>query len=393
MTTEAFINRDILRWALEREHLTTEAAAERVKVKPERLAAWENGAKRPTFVQAKNLAQKLNIPFGYFFLSARPSEALPLPDLRTVADEPPGTPSSDLTDLLNDVLRKQQWYHEYLEVEEADPIPFIGRYSLQDDPETIASDVRKTLGINDDLREAARGWEDFLRLVIRRAEERGVLVLRSGVVENNTHRKLNVEEFRGFSVSDDLAPLVFINGQDAKAAQIFTLAHELAHLWIGSSGVSNPDYRRTAAEQNNITERVCNGAAAETLLPARQFLEQWNDGAPVDTNVQSVAARYRVSSMVVLRRAYDLDKIRRSTFWDYYNRLQERWQRGKASGGGGGDFYATLFARNSSTLTQALMSAVAEGSVLHRDAAHLLNVSSGTLSGIAERLFGGASHG
>ena len=155
------------------------------------------------------------------------------------------------------------------------------------------------------LRSQSNSWTDFLTNFMHRAEDIGVLVIRSSVVENNNYRKLSVSEFRGFAISDSLAPLVFINGQDAKAAQIFTLAHELAHLWVGASGVSNPDYRRATTQQMAETEQVCNSAAAETLVPASDFLGRWRTGRPVELNLQSLAEHYRVSSLVVSPTGFD----------------------------------------------------------------------------------------
>lgn len=371
---EALVTPELVTWAREREGLSPEKAAQRIDA---RLDSWEKGLARPTFRQAEDLAQKLHIPFGYLFLSAPPVEELPLPDLRTAAHEPPLEPSPELSDLLQDVLRKQEWYRDYRQDEGAQRLPFVGRYSIGDDGDRIATDIRGTLGVNEEMRAKAKTWEDFLRALIRQAESAGVLVLRSGVVGNNPHRTLNVEEFKGFAINDDLAPLVFINAQDWKAAQIFTLAHELAHLWIGQSGISNVDYRKRSSEQQNRIERLCDQVAAETLVPKEHFLSQWEDRSAVDENLETLARRYRVSQFVILRRAYENDKVAADEYRHYYAELVAK-VKGRSTKGGG-NFYANLAARNSSTLTLALLTATAEGRVSHRDAARLLNVRIKTL--------------
>ena len=382
---EALVTPQVIEWARQRYHLAIDTAAEKLKIKPDKLEAWEKGDERPTFRQAQRLAQKLRIPFGYLFLSAPPEEKLPLPDLRIVAGTQPHPPSPNFSDLLNDVLRKQQWYREYQESEGAQPVPFIGRFTLSSSPETIAADIRDTLGINDRMRQESENWEQFLRDFIQKAEGAGILVLRSGIVGNNTYRKLNVEEFRGFAISDDLAPVVFINGQDAKAAQIFTLAHELAHLWIGESGISNPDYRKLSSQQQHLIDRFCDQVAAETLLPKQDFLSHWQDNKTLEDNLQALAARYRVSEFVVLRRAYESEKI---TADDYHTQYQELLadHRRRKSKEGGGNFYLNLLARNSNTLTITLLVATAEGRVSQRDAARLLNVKVKTLPNIQNEL-------
>lgn len=389
--TEAFVTPRLVEWARERQGLTPKTAAHRINVKPERLDSWEKGEARPTFRQAQDLAQRLHIPFGYLFLSAPPSEELPLPDLRTVGTRPLANPSPELSDVVQDALRKQQWYREYQEEEGGSPLPFIGRYSLSDSPDEIAADIRGILGINEDLRQKATDWEEFMRLLVRQGEEAGILVLRSGVVGNNTHRKLSVAEFQGFALSDDLAPLVFINGQDWRAAQIFTLAHELAHLWIGQSGISNLDYRKGSSQHQNSIERLCDQVAAETLVPKQDFLSRWQAGNSVDVNLQILARRYRVSQFVVLRRAYENDLLTGEQYRDHYEDLRAKVKRGGTAGGG--EFYANLLARNSSALTLALLSATAAGRVPYRDAARLLNVKIRTLTAVYERLLGsGQAH-
>ena len=382
--TEAIITPELIKWARERYNLTTDIVAEKINVAVDKINAWERGESYPTFRQAQNLAQKLNIPFGYLFLSAPPLEKLPLPDLRTVSGIPTHAPSPELSDLLDDVLRKQQWYREYQESEGAQSISFIGRFTTDDSPQIIAKDIKETLNIDDDMRQDSQNWEQFLREFIRRSESVGILVMRSGIVKSNTHRKLDVQEFRGFAISDDLAPLVFINAQDAKAAQIFTLAHELVHLWIGESGISKLEYIQRPSEQQNYIDRFCDQIAAEILIPSDEFLLHWQDMNTTDQNIRLLAIKYRVSTLVVLRRAYEHNKLSFEDYRAHYQELVVR-RRGGATQGGG-DFYKNLLARNSNTLTLTLLIAALEGHVPHRDASQLLNVKVKRLNNIYSML-------
>ncbi len=384
---EAFVTPSLIKWARERYKLTTEAAARKVRIDPQVLDDWEKGEARPSLHQAQEYAQKLNLPFGYLFLSSPPILRLPLPDLRTVGDAPPREPSPEFYDLINDVMSKQEWYHEYRESLDAEPLPFVGRFASLQDKSQIADDICKELGVNDAMRATARSWEQFLVNLIRKAEDLGILVLRNGVVGNNTRRPLSTEEFRGFAISDDLAPLIFLNSLDSKAAQIFTLAHELTHLWMGQSAVSNPNY---LSEQNNDVESLCNEIAAEILVPAKDFLIRWDEGTTIFQNLQRLATRYRVSTWVILRRALEVKKIDYSTYRSNLDKLitQQEVHRNTGTDGGGGNFYLTLLSRNSRSLTSAVISATAEGRLLRRDAARLLNVQVSTLSGIAKNIFG-----
>lgn len=385
---EAFVTGELVTWARERYGLSAEVAAQKIKVPVDKLVSWEREDKRPTFRQAQNLAKAFHVPFGYLFLSAPPSEEIPLPDLRTVTGSPLRPPSPNFLDVVNDVLRKQRWYREYLESEGAQRIPFVGRFTISDSPEKIASDMASTLGISDAMRQESDSWEQFLQRVIQRAERVGVVVMRSGIVESNTHRTLDVEEFRGFAISDELAPLVFINGQDAKTAQIFSLAHELAHLWIGSSGISNPDHLRRPSQQLNAVDRLCDQVAAEVLLPKQSFEADWDESALMEGNLRIIASRYRVSKFVVLRRAYENNKISFDKYRDHYEQLVTNVRRRRGAQGGG-DFYRTLLARNGSSLTFAVLATSAEGRISDREAAGLLNVKIKTVAEIRKRLLVG----
>lgn len=386
--TEALITPEVLRWARDRSLLSRDTVAKKAHVKPGQVGLWEVGEARPTFRQAQTLAQTLHVPLGYLFLSSPPQEKTALPDLRTVRDVKFQSLSGDFLDLLNDVLRKQRWYLEYLQAEGMAPLDFIGRYSLDDTTAQVAKDIGQSIGIDETLRRDAANWEDFLRKFITRAEGMGILVLRSGVVGNNPHRKLSVQEFRGFAISDELAPLIFLNARDAKAAQTFTLAHELAHLWIGESGISNPDLGELVLSSDKQIEPFCNRVAAELLIPQSQFLTDWQAEISIEDNLFTLVRHYRVSSLVVLRRAYELHKITRAEYSEYYQREieKQRTQRRRQDEEGGGDFYKTLRARNSNRLTNAIVSATFEGRVLYRDAARLLGVKVKTLQGIASRL-------
>ncbi|MCH9036091.1 MAG: ImmA/IrrE family metallo-endopeptidase, partial [Chloroflexi bacterium] len=283
-------------------------------------------------------------------------------------------PSPAFLEVLYDALRKQEWYREHLESEEAPPLHFVGRFPISAETTTIATDIKNVLSIDDDLRNRVTSWGQFLTEFVRKAESIGVLVLRSGIVGSNTHRPLDVDEFRGFAISDNLAPLVFINSKDAKVAQIFTLAHELAHLWIGQSGISNLNYSKRPSQQENQIDRLCDSVAAEVLVPVNDFITRWNDSNTIDINVNILVRRYRVSALVILRRAWEYEKIEEEA---YQTKLAEllRVRRSTGDESGGGNFYTNVIARNSGLFLTTLITATAEGRVPAKEAASLLNIA------------------
>ena len=368
--------------------MTLDQLARALRVSPEQIDSWERGGTRPPFGKAQLLANRLRIPFGYLFLSDIPAETTPLPDLRTLDGAAVPKPSPDFLDLLNEVIVKQQWYREYLEQTERPAPEFVGHFSTQDDVGLVAADMRMTLSVNEQLRRASANWSDFLRRLVHNCEAAGILVMRSGIVAGNTRRKLSVDEFRGFAMSDEVAPLVFINARDSKAAQIFTLAHEVAHIWIGRSGISNPDPASVNSHDTNRIEQFCNSVAAELLVPAESFLNTWRDLSANPERPQKLAARYRVSTMVVLRRALELNQITPAEFIRSVQaeRKRQRDRDAQHQDESGGNFYTTLPARNSPRFTDAVLGALKNERVAHLEAAKLLGIRVATLSKLMAEL-------
>ncbi|MEX2376180.1 MAG: XRE family transcriptional regulator [Dehalococcoidia bacterium] len=384
MPTEAFINGDILIWARERANVSSDALAKSLHVSTDELAQWELGAKRPSFRKAQDAAARLKVPFGYLFLSKRPEDRLQLPDLRTPNDEMPEQASVELLDIVEDAQRKQAWYREYRSATDAEPLSFVGRFAGSDaTPNEIAHDIRTTLGIDTDFRREAKSWADFLLRLTRRLEETGILVFRAGQVGSNTRRLLDPKEFKGFVISDPMAPVILVNARDWKASQVFTIGHELGHMWVGESGVSNPDLSVPDPSPGNTTERRCNQIAAEVLVPGDDLATRWDATKSVAGNVSALAAWYRVSELVVLRRAHDRSVVSATQYREDYKRQWQEWQE-RASGDQtddddehkktGGNFWNSFFARNSTRFTFDLVDSVAGGYTSVSEAASLLGL-------------------
>lgn len=373
---KAYINPELIKWARERAGLNYAQIETSLAVSKDQIAAWEQGHELPTFNQAIALSNTFRIPFGYLFLPHSPEVSPPLPDLRTLPNEELREPSVDFLELLYQVLDKQEWYREYALEQGAVKLPFVSKFNMLDaTPERVAADIRSTLNITSDLARTAGSWDNYLTLLSARADSSGILVMRSGVVGNNTKRTLDVKEFQGFAISDDIAPLVFINSEDFKTAQIFTFAHELAHIWIGKSGISTPDEAEIATPEHKV-EVFCNTVAAEILVPRTEFLNEWR-GDLREPLLESLARRFRVSTLVILRRAYELNRITRGEFYSILK--QERFKQKARKPSGGGDYYRNVAARHGSKLVDAILRDVRQGGTVYRDAARLLSMKVPTL--------------
>jgi Zn-dependent peptidase ImmA (M78 family)/DNA-binding XRE family transcriptional regulator len=375
MTNTAFVQGRLVAWARKRSGLDYERAARGITTS-EKWEAWEKEDSRPTFRQALELAKKLHVPFGYLFLRRPPEETLPLPDLRTKHGAAGMKPSPNFLEVLYDALRKQEWYHDYLRDQDADPVPFVGRYTETTPVATVAEDIRRTLGLGQPLRRQARDNDDYFRLLVARAEQAGALVLRSSIVGNNTHRLLDPDEFQGFAKPDNLAPLVFVNQHDYLSAQIFTLLHELAHIWIGISGVSDSDYLERPLGESALHQRRADQISAEALVPADDFTLRWDGYQDDEDRLDQLRSDYRISVFVVLRRAYDLGKLSLIEYRSKYDELRRQIKPKRPRGGGG---YGSLFSRNGYLVTTAVLHSVIEGKLPPSEAAVLLNVRPPTL--------------
>ena len=369
---QAYITPRLLRWARLRSRETVPALAWKLRVDTDKIHAWESekSDEKPSFIQAKKIAKTLHVPFGYLYLSNPPSDELPIPDLRTVATNQRTPLSPSFMEVLNDALRKQDWYREFRKSQGEEKLPFVGRYDMKTNPDVVAADIASTIGIDDALRFEVANWEGFLSQFIDRCERQNILVLRNSVVKNDNRRHLSEKEFRGFAISDAFAPLIFLNGSDARAAQIFTLAHELVHLWIGQSGISN--LVLTSKRSNPEIEKYCNAVAAEILVPRDLFNIHWVINKSAEKNLAPLSKRFRVSNLVILKRAYDFGHIS----WDVYVRLYRQHERRYANKNDGGPgFYAVIAGRSSKRLMANLLASVMEGKTTYRDGAAILAVN------------------
>lgn len=361
----AAIEPTLLTWARERAGLALSHLTPRFP----RLAEWETGRVQPTVKQLESFAAATFVPVGYLFLKAPPLEPMPIPDFRTIAGQAIAAPSPHLLDTIYLCQGRQAWYRDHAIANGEPRRSFVGSRARADAVEGVAREMREQLAMDLDERRDCPTWTDALRQFIAKADDAGVLVMVSGVVQNNTHRPLDPREFRGFALADDLAPLVFVNGADTKAAQMFTLAHELAHLWLGESAVSDAG---PADRPHHETERWCNQVAAEFLVPLDVLRNELSARETLADLVQRLARRFKVSTLVVLRRLRDADVLTRGRFEEEYERELARLLARPS--GSGGNFYLSQTARVSKRFARALVVSTLEGTTLYRDAFRMLGI-------------------
>ncbi len=372
------INTNILEWAL-----NYSAQGIEVETKFPKLNSWLKKDDFPTVRQLEKFAKATRVPFGYFFLEKEPEITLPIPFFRTIKEEYPTTYSPELIDAVKIVEQRRIWLSDFLIQSGADKFPFVGSEENNSDCRDIAKKIKSVLGLNDLWASNQSKWDEALNFLIEKIESIGINIIRNGVVGNNTHRKLNFQEFRGFALVDDYAPFLFLNGADYKSAQIFTLVHELAHIWLGSSAVF--DLRQMLPAEDK-TEILCNKVAAEFLVPEKQLRENWKSFQNADDFYQSIAKFFKVSKIVAARRLLDLDYINKQEFFDFYSEYIASIPKGKKEKGGG-NYYNTQPLRIGKRFANVVITATKRGTLLYRDAYRLTGLTASTFNEFENKFY------
>ncbi|SFD82973.1 ImmA/IrrE family metallo-endopeptidase [Massilia yuzhufengensis] len=322
-----------------------------------------------TYAQVLKYAKLAGVPLGFLFLPEPPEQRKPpLADFRTLPDAHPL--SKDFFDTFDDIEFKHSWIRERLKAEGAEPLEFVGKYGInRPAPEALATEIRTHLDFNEAVLRDVKNPDQLFSFLVDQCEKNGLFVFKNGVVGNNTSRPLSIAEFRGFAIADPVCPIIFINGADAAAAWVFTLAHELAHIWIGDSGISD-----AAPTTHNKTERYCNAVAGEFLVPKKRFLAVWEELPAESSDVRLEVARrtFKVSKTVVARRAYDFGLISHEEYFEVYNLARKAAKDKKSTGG---DFYRSLAVRNSKALSMQISGLAASGTLNLSEAGRLLNTT------------------
>lgn len=377
------VNREVLRWAVRR----SGHELEELEQKFPRIRNWESGERLPTLRQLESLAKATLTPLGFFFLAKPPEEKLPIPHFRTLHDESPAIPSPNLLETIQMMQRRQAWMHEFLIEQGHKELPYVNSTRQEEQPRSVVERILDILGLDEDWAAAERTWTDALHTMRQAIEDAGILVVVNGIIGNNTHRKLDPNEFRGFVLVDSYAPLVFVNGADGKAAQMFTLAHELAHVFYGSSAAFD---LREMQPADDPMEQTCNKVAAEFLVPQHKLNQIWPSVKEDSEPFQKIARRFKVSAIVAARRALDTHLINKETFLNFYHAYQSDERRVANQRSEGGDFYANQNLRVGQRFASAVIRAVKEGKLLYSEAYRLTGLYGRTFEHYATSLgFGG----
>lgn len=342
------------------------------------LNKWQTGEKTPTFNQVEDISKKTNIPFGYFFLDKPPVEECPIVNYRTLDSLTIPEPSRNLIDTLDLMTDIQNWMTEYVVENGQEELDYVGSAENVNDVILIADKIRKTIGIDKEWYTIGGSAADSFRYLKSSLGEIGIIVMMSGIVGNNTRRKLNVEEFRAFTLVNKLAPLIFINTCDSDAGKLFSLLHELTHIWLGVNSFYN-DFVSNG-DTDNAIEITCNAVAAEILVPNDIFINKWNDiKGTITEKTEALSKAFRCSQYVIARKALNNNKITKKIYVEIIAILTEQYKKWKeqqnANESSGGNFYRTLGSKLDHRFVYALASSAKEGRTQYTEVYRLTNTN------------------
>ena len=375
MAEIAYINPDVLKWARESAHISIDTAAAKIKVPIEKLEYWEKGEVFPTIVQAEKLAKIYKRPFAAFFLPEIPEDFSTLKDFR-MGNAPQLSTASVF--MIREVQQKQEWIKELFREADNKPLKFVGKFSLNNNPADVAADILQVLNIKSyNFENKPPSFKEW----IEKTEKAGIFVSRASNI--NSHYVIDCAEMRGFSIADVYAPFVFINAADWKNSQLFTLMHELAHIWIAESGISNEIiYGIENKEKFDRVEIFCNKVAANVLMPA-EYME--NLRALNLTNYQDFykqAGKLKVSSLAFVNRCYELKFVNYNSYLalkeeaeiEYKNYLKkEEEKKVNKTDKGKPDYFRLLLNKNGNLFTQIVIDTYRSGEIQATVAGGLLN--------------------
>jgi Zn-dependent peptidase ImmA (M78 family)/DNA-binding XRE family transcriptional regulator len=389
MADKAHITPNVLKWARESAKIAEETAARKVAVTKEKIKEWENGESQPTIKQAQKLAKVYKRPFAVFFLPDIPKDFQLLNDFRKNGSKPLTTSSIFI---IREIQQKQTWISEANKENNEPKLPFVGRYSLNDNPKDVAADILNTLSLNPSNYQ----FENPIKEWIESAERNGIFVSRTSFIHSKL--KLDSEELQGFAIADPFAPFIFINSDDWQAPQLFTLVHELSHIWIAESGISND----ANLEEINIgkfhpIELFCNEVAANVLMPEELIISMRASLKLNSKELFSVAKKIGVSSYALLVRLLSLKLISKEEYnklkkeadialYEFKQRENEKKLKAKVSSGGPSYFLLQLNS-NSRLFTQTVLDAFRGGTIEATLASNLLNVQTNKFNKLEAQIY------
>jgi len=354
---------------------------------------WINKELSPTYNQLVDLSKYLRVPFGYLLIQTPVVEDLPLLEYRTIDTESILNPSRELVDTIYDMERKQDWLRNKLIEDGVEPLSYVGIFENNTDInyKVIVNKIRETFSLSKEWYKETTSRFTSFDLLRNKLSQRGITVMQNGIALNNTHRPLDLNEFRAFTLVDEYAPLIFINTLDSNNGKTFSLLHEVAHVFLGINSLYNDDFQQTEKDINT-TEILCNKIAGELIAPTEIFINLWNltysDEKDMHTKVMHIADYFKVSKLVIARKAFDQKYINQTQYNEIAQIVKNEFDKRNSRRGSGGNAINNARSRLDDNFMRILIESTEHGETTYTEAYKLAGVSRGVFEDVAEQLKG-----
>lgn len=361
----------------------------KTKVKEGKIELWENGNNLPTINQLEKLSKLYRRPISIFYLPEPPSDFQTLRDFRKGGNLKEF--STALTFIIRDIQSKQSWFSDFLKEEGENQLDFIGKFDIGASVEKIASDIIATLEIG-----SIEQKQDIIKYWVKKIEQKRIFVSLSSNV--HSHLKIDINEVKGFAISNKYAPFIFVNSADSKNSQLFTLIHELVHLWINASGVSSFDIIdfRNSEDLTKLdpVEVLCNSVTAEILMPKATIVNVLKRFKSINsTIVEKIAKEIRVSTLALSVRLLNLNIITKIQFMQFgkvfkgkheeYLEMQANRPKQKV----GPNYYILKIRKNSKAFTSYIYGYYKSGKITAYEANKLLDIKVSNFKKLEKHLY------
>lgn len=282
----------------------------------------------------------------------------------------------------------QDWMKTYRQDLGFDKLSIVGCMRGICEVDVSVNRIRRDLEFDDDWYEKSKDAREAFNYIRRQLEVCGVVVMMSGIVGKNTHRALDVDEFRAFAMVDDWAPLIFINTTDSNGARLFSILHEIVHIWLGRDDLFND--RQSQISGVSDIEVICNAVAGELIVPKNAFLNKWEMyDMEIFEKIIELAKYFRCGEIVIARKAIDCKKIEQNIYDEVTNTAVKNYKQMKENQQtDGGNYYNTMGSRLDGCLIRALCESINMGRTTYTEAYRLTNTSRKTFSEVVQRLGG-----
>ncbi|GEM05953.1 DNA-binding protein [Halolactibacillus miurensis] len=381
------VNPSVIRWAIH----ASGKSVENISEKFSKIREWSTIESKLSVTDLNKLSKELRIPFGYFILETPPKEDIKLLKYRTINNLENENPSRELVDTIRSMEKRQNFMKEVLVEDGFSPLPFVGCKTLEDDFRKVSKDIIEKLNLE-------KGWnkknKDTFNILREAVSNIGVILMQNGIAGNNTHRSLDVSEFRAFVLIDKYAPLIFLNSKDSENGKIFSVCHELVHIWLGLDELYNDRFKRDQEFENAELERFCNRVSAEMLLPLDLLVNIFDHNLTPYENLKNISDKFNVSDLVVCIKMKQEELISPKIFNELYPLLLEEINENmlkeeKKSKKSGGDYYRTQGSRMDINFVRSVDRRAKEGKILYTEAYELLGAKGNTYDKLVRHMEGG----